>query len=333
VRRFAILFLLLCATAHCVLSIFYVNLSYLDLPRYIAGHDHLPFQRRLLMIPFLRWAQGSHLLQQGAARYGKFVNLYEPMTAAKLACMLLGVVLLIALGLLTVRLSPRLGIRHRWLVWALMLVILYASYAARSEQALWYPYDIPHLALFGAATLFLLTEDLAPFAACMAVDIFVRETSLFLLLLALLLRFRSTARAQPAWRYTLAALFALWIFSRWLGQHLYPNNLFQPNAVPWYRMAAPWHWPQLLSIVGFLWIPVWLGKRYLSQTQRLALYGASALMLATFFFATWNETRAWSEWTVLFAILAATELETAFAQPPGGTAVVPSHASHRTVAN
>jgi hypothetical protein len=310
VRRFAILFVLLCATTHCVLSIFYVNLSYLDLPKYAAGVEPLPFQRRLLMIPFLRWAESSHLLHQAAARYGKFLTLYEPMTAAKLACILLGIILMTAVGLLTVRASAKLGIRHRWLIWALLLVILYASYAARYEQALWYPYDIPHLVFFGAATIFLLIDSPAPFAACMVVDIFTRETSLFLLAVALLLRIRSAA-----WRYTLAALFALWVFSRWLGEHLYPSNVFQANGVPWYRMAAPWHWPQLLSIAGFLWIPVWLGRRYLAPTQRLALFGATSFMVVTFFFATWNETRAWSEWSVLFAVLAATEIENAFAQP------------------
>lgn len=307
-RRFAILFLLLCATTHCVLSIFFVNLSYLDLPQYMAGRDPLPFQRRLLMIPFLRWAQSMHFLNVAAVRWGKFVNLYEPMTAAKLGCMLLSIILMIALGLLTVRASAKLGVRHPWLIWSLLLVILYASYAARYEQPLWYPYDLPHLVFFGAATIFLLTDSPAPFAGCMAVDIFTRETAIFLLAVALLLRIRSAV-----WRYTLAVLGALWIFSRWLAQHLYPTNVFQANAVPWYRMGAPWHWPQLLSIVGFLWIPVWLGRRYISPLQQRALFGASALMILTFFFATWNETRAWSEWSVLFAVLAAIEIENSFA--------------------
>jgi hypothetical protein len=77
-------------------------------------------------------------------------------------------------------------------------------------------------------------------------------------------------------------------------------------------MAAPWHWPQVFSIVGFLWIPVWFGRRYLSPIQRRALYAASAMMLATFYFATWNETRVWLEWSVLFAVLATIELEGGF---------------------
>jgi hypothetical protein len=302
------LFLLLCATTHCVLSIFNVNVSYLDLGGYASGRSPLPFQRRLLMVPFVRWAQNSHTLQSLAVRYARFVPQAEPMIAAKLGCLLLGVVVVIALGLTTVALSRRLGLRHHWLVWALLLVILYASYAARSDQALWYPYDLPHMALFGAATLFLLTDEPLAFFACFAVDAFVRETSIFLLAPALAIHFRSAR-----WRITCGAGAAVWAFGQWLGRHLYPHNPYRLNGVPWYRMATPWHWPQILSIVGFLWIPVWLGRRYLSPQQRVALYAASAMMLVTFYFATWNETRVWLEWSVLFAVLAATELEAGFA--------------------
>jgi hypothetical protein len=221
--------------------------------------------------------------------------------------MLLGVILVSAIGLATMLMARRLSIRHDWLPWALLLVSLYAGYAARYEQALWYPYDLPHLAAFGAATLFLLLDKPLPFLACVAVDVFLRETSLFLLVLALVVYYRSTI-----WRVTAVAGIALWGVSRLLAQHLYPHNAYRWNAVPWYRMAAPWHWPQVFSIVGFLWIPVWFGRRYLSPIQRRALYAASAMMLATFYFATWNETRVWLEWSVLFAVLATIELEGGF---------------------
>jgi hypothetical protein len=79
-------------------------------------------------------------------------------------------------------------------------------------------------------------------------------------------------------------------------------------------MAAPWHWPQVFSIVGFLWIPVILGRNALNGMQRVVLSMASLCMLASFFFATWNETRVWIEWSMLFAALASVELESAFAQ-------------------
>jgi hypothetical protein len=303
-RRFAILFLLLLATTHCVLSVFFVNRSYLDLPRYAAGLDHLPFQRRLLMIPVLRWAQASPWLQRAAARFARFNPGYEPMSAAKLACVLLGVAAIVALGLLSMARARRLGVRHDWLVWALLLGILYASYAARFEQALWYPYDLPHIGWFGAATLLLLCDQPWAFLACFAVDAVLRETAVFLLPVGLAMYPRSRR-----WQATAAAAAVVWGAVRWLAWRLYPNNLNQPNAVPWYRMGAPWHWPQIASIVGFLWIPVLLQRGSLSQPQRAALYAASGCMVVTFFFATWNESRAWSEWSVLFAVLAAVELE------------------------
>jgi hypothetical protein len=308
-RKVTTLFLLLLATTHCVLSIFFVNLSYLDLSQYAAGLEPLPFQRRLLLIPFVRWAQDSHLLAAGASRFSRVLNQYEPLTAAKFGCMLLGVVMVNALGLLSLRFARRLKLRHDWLLWAMFLTILYASYAARFEQALWYPYDLPHMVLFGAATLCLLTDEPLLFLAFMAVDVFVRETAIYLLAVAFLARVGSAR-----WRLVSLTGTALWTASVALARHLYPVSIYNFNAVPWYRMAAPWHWPQVFSIVGFLWIPVLLGRRSLNGTQRIVLYAASLCMLSSFFFATWNETRAWIEWSMLFAALASIELENTLAQ-------------------
>jgi hypothetical protein len=310
-RRVTTLFLLLLATTHCVLSIFFVNLSYLNLPRYAAGLEPLPFQRRLLLIPFVQWAQNSHLLAVGAARFSRVLNQYEPLTAAKFGCMLLGVLLINALGLLSFRFARRLRLRNEWLPWALLLVIVYASYAARFEQALWYPYDLPHLALFGVATLCLLTDEPFLFLMFMAVDVFVRETAIYLLAIAFVARFGSSR-----WRLVTLLSAAFWIAGNVFARHLYPASVYNFNAVPWYRMAAPWHWPQVFSIAGFLWLPVLMGRRSLNGLQRVILYGASLCMVLTLFFATWNETRVWMEWSMLFAALAAVEIESCFARQP-----------------
>jgi hypothetical protein len=307
-RRLAATLLLICATTHCVLSIFYVNTSYLDLHAYAQGTAPEPFQRRFLMVPVLRWAESNHTLQAAAARYGANVPQPEPMSAAKLACILLSLVLLNAFGLWTIRASRQLSIRHWWLLWALLLAILYASYAARYEQPLWYPYDIPHLVLFGLATVFLLSDRPLPFVAAFAIDTPIRETSVFLLAVAAVVHIRS-----KSWRLVIAASAVLWVLTQWLARRLYPNGAHQWNALHWYTMIKPWHLPQVFSIAGFLWLPVWLGAKYLTQPERRALYAATAMIVVTFFFATWNETRAWSEWTVLFAILAAVQLERAFA--------------------
>jgi hypothetical protein len=303
-RRAITIFLLLLATTHCVLSLFFVNVSYLNLADYATGVAPLPFQRRLLLVPFVHWAQSSALLAHAASRYTRYLNQYEPLTPAKFGCMILGILVVNALGLISLRYARKLGLRYDWLIWVLILVILYASYAARFEQAIWYPYDLPHLALFGTATLCLLADEPWLFLAFMAIDVFTRETSIYLLAVASITRFNNT-------RLRVASLLGalLWGFTQLLAHRLYPHNITVLNAVPWYRMAAPWHWPQLFSIVGFLWIPVLFGRRYLTPPQRLTLYAASGCMVVTFFFATWNETRVWLEWSTLFAAFAAIEFE------------------------
>jgi hypothetical protein len=310
VRRLATIVLLLCATTHCVLSIYYVNTSYLNLHRYANGAEREPFQRRLMMIPILHWAESNHVLQAAAARYGTNVPQPEPMSAAKLACILVSLLLLSAFGLWTIRASRQLSIRHRWLLWALLLAILYASYGARYEQPLWYPYDLPHVVFFGLGTIFLLANRPIPFVCALAVDSLTRETAIFLVVLAVLVHFRS-----KTWRIAAAVSACVWALSRILALRLYPGGLHEWNSLHWYTMIKPWHLPQLVSIVGFVWLPVWLGRKHLTSQERMALYGAAALVFFTFFFATWNETRAWSEWSVLFAILAAVELERSFAVP------------------
>jgi len=303
-RRLMLIFLLICATTHCVLSIFFINISYLDLAKYASGAEVRPFQHRLLMIPFVRWAEANHALQVLAVRFGKFVPQLEPMSAAKLGCVILSIVLVNLFGLWTIRAAGKLGVRHWWLIWVITIAILYASYGARYEENLWYPYDIPHMVFFGVATIFLLQNRPGFFATFLSVDIFLRETSIFLVIVAAVLQFRS-----KVWRVVLGMLSILWVFSRYLAARLYPGLIFRETHVAWYRYFVPWHIPQLFSIVGFLWIPVWLGRRYLSSQYRLALYVASGLMVATFYFAAWNETRVWIEWTALFAVLAALELQ------------------------
>jgi hypothetical protein len=115
-RRFSVILLLLCATTHCVLSIYYINTSYLNLSQFARGTAPEPFQRRFLTVPILRWAESNRTLQSAATRYGLNVPQPEPMSAAKLACILLSLILLNAFGLWTIRASARLSIRHWWLL-------------------------------------------------------------------------------------------------------------------------------------------------------------------------------------------------------------------------
>ena len=303
-RRFATILVLVCATTSCVLSIFYVNTSYLDLSRFANGTERQPFQRRILLVPFVRWAQSNSLLQRLALRFGQNIPQPEPMTAAKLGCVILGILMLAVFGYWTTLVAERLSIRNRWLVWAIILVILYVSYGARYEQTLWYPYDIPHLVLFGIASTFILTDQPLAFVPALLVDAFARETSLYLIVLAVAVHQKSRK-----WLITAAASLSVWVVAHIIAIHLYPTGAHEWNGLRWYAMLKPWHLPQLLSIVGYMWFPVWLSWGRFAGKERRALLSATTLMLLTFPFATWNETRVWSEWTALFAVLSAIAIE------------------------
>ena len=304
--------LLVLATTHCVMSIFYVNVSFLNLQSYAHGSEQLPFQGRLLMAPVVRWGEGLAVLQKVAARFARSVPQLEPMSAAKLISLLAAIVSANLLGLAISFYSARLKIRTWWLGWAVLIAILYASYAARYEQALWYPYDLPHAFAFGLATIAIFIDEPLLFVPAFALDVAIRETSIFLLPLALALHFRSVR-----WRWIAAGSGVLWIASRMLVRVLYPHAAVVHNTPwLWIRYLAPWHLPQLLSIVGFLWVPVLLGRRRLDPRHRLALSVISFTMLFAFYFAVWNETRVWCEWTTAFAILACLELENLLAAAP-----------------
>src|SRR6185312_1738070 len=293
-------FLLLCATAHCVLSIFYTNQSFITLRDYAEGREKLPFQGRMLMSFLLGGTEHNHMLLSVAARFTHHVAMPEPFTVYKLVSLIAALLATAALGVALSAASRRLNIRPWWLPWSLLLLILYVSYAARYEQNLWYPYDLPHMAVFGLAAIFLFIDEPLWFVLAAALDCSIRETALFVIVLAVVMRFR-----QRSWWLATGAGTLAWIASRIAVHYLYPHNPVildpRPEQV---RYLLPWHWPQLLSIVGFLPIPVLLSRRFLPPMHRRALYAAPALMISTFYFAVWAETRAWLEWSTAFAIWA-----------------------------
>jgi len=291
------------ATIHCVLSFFFVSHSFLRLPLYVSGQEDMPFQGRLLMVYILRATQHSHLLLEMVPRYTHHVPNFEPFTVWKLTTILVSLVFMGVLVLTLAGCAKRIGVSW-WMTWALLLVILYVSVSARYEQALWYPYDLPHTAVFGLATIFLFIDEPWWFLAAVLLDCSIRETALFAVALALAMRYR-----QRVWQVVAAVASCGWVISRLIVHHLYGHN---PHVgMPYLkqlRYLLPWHIPQLFSIVAFLPIPVFLARRYLAPMHRRGLIMALVIMLATFYFANWAETRVWMEWSTAFAIWAAMEL-------------------------
>jgi hypothetical protein len=306
-RTALIAILLVLATAHCVLSIFYTNYSFINLTAYANGHEEMPFQGRLLMSLVLRATAHSHILLKLVPRFTQHVQAVEPFTIYKLTSLLVAAVSAIALGAALALTSRRFGVRPWWLAWSLLLVIQYVSYGARYEQSLWYPYDIPHLAGFGLATIFIFIDAPVAFLAAIVLDSLIRETAVFAIILAIAMRY-----PQRSWKRIIAPSLIAWAAILAATRYMYRANAYTGMPrLEQFRYLLPWHWPQLFSIVAFLPIPVLLGRRYLSPMHRRGLYTACVIIVATFYYANWVETRAWLEWSTAFAVWAALELNAA----------------------
>ena len=322
ISNLVITLLLLLASGHCVQSIFYDNVSYISLEGYAAGTDHQPYQGRVGMIPVVRLAGRSTTL----ARIAAYINAREriemgrahevcaePMTAQKLACALVGFLCIIA----AVAALSLYGWRRMramwWLSPSLVLAILYASLAARYLQALWFPYDLPHMFLFGAASICILTRRYWWLLLLFTLDVPFRETSIYLIPLCLSSFFPLDPRHR-SWRRAFAlagAMLVIWLAIRVPIAHHYSHNVTEMGnrvRANLRNLATPLHWPQIASIIGFLLVPVWMGRRYLSPASRAFLWWSLPCFAVTAYYGLWIESRVAIEWTIPFAALAAEEL-------------------------
>lgn len=309
--------LLVLACLHCTRSIFFDNVSWIDLHRYALGEERLPFQERVAMIPVLRAADHSPRMQRAAAALDRedhhqlgrrLAACAEPVTAEKLACILAGVFAnLIAIAILWIY-GRKLGILP-WLPPAIFLVILYASFAARYEEAYWYPYDLPHMLLFGAACLCLLSGRYWLMLALFALDMPMRETSIYLALVA-------APFFWQRWRGVRTVLAVGAMVVPWLAVRIEVGRAFAHNhsetgtrfSLNLHNLALPLHWPQMASALGFLLIPVWMGRAYLNDRQRLLLWLMLPCLAVTGAFGMWIESRIALEWSMPIALMAAVEL-------------------------
>lgn len=306
--------LFLLASLHCARSIFYVNVSQIDIPRYELGQERMPFQGRIAMVPVMRWASRNSFLNKGAGFLSRNLrkstdmqNPPEDWTPEKLVCLLIGAMSICVMTWTGIWFG-RLHLRELWWLPAvIVLAILFTTYASRYEMPYWYPYDLPHFAIFGLACLLMLEGSLAPAVLLFLIDTPLRETSLYLVPVTLAVGY---ARGRLRQAIAAAAFMALF----WLPIHVWIAHLYGHNptdtGIHWGRIgiaiANPLHWPQMASAFGFLAIPLFLGRRYLPRTHRFFILGALPCLLVTLAFGIWQESRIWDEWTVAAAIFIAT---------------------------
>ncbi len=308
VRNWIIFLFLAIASVHCVQSIFTTNVSHLNLKAYDNGVERMPFQGRIAMMPIGRWAETTNAMERAShwledRTYHVPEGKMESFSAEKfvfLIVAILATLLAVAFGAgVGWRLMPEVW----WLPSALFIYMLYATYGARSNAMYWYPYDLPHFAIFGVAAVCILL-DFMPLAVCMfLVDLPVRETSLYLVVPVLLLGYVRRQRSAIA---VAAVMVILWAIMHQVIGHRFSAN--PSDAGIHAKLASPF---------GFLVVPFIWGWKYLSRDERFLAFSMIPGILITAVFGIWVETRIWDEWlqpaAVLMSLQATRAVTTRFA--------------------
>jgi hypothetical protein len=323
--RGLVLVLLVLSSFNCVRDIFFVNITPVNLALYERGSEFNPFQSRALMVPAMKWAAEQPRLQSLAAHFNDLAPAREKYTPEKLLAMVVGFVCVLGMGIMITIYAPAFGIRTWWLPWTLVLLTLYITYAARSTQAFWYPWDLPQFLLFGAAAICILRSWLPGFILLFPLLSVNRETSIFLIFLwgvvhvgkvrwpRLLLQMALPTVIYAACRYFLFRLY---------GHNpsiAYPHTLSNFNVI-----VEPRHWPQLFSAFAYLLPILWLYRKRLDAVNQRFLLGMLPCLAAILAFGIWTETRIFDEFTVPFALMAAQAWDRVHEPKTLGSASAPS---------
>ncbi len=316
-RDWLIVFLLVMASVQCIRADFLISESSLNWHEYAIGGEMMPYQGRVGMMPILRWAGESDGLRRAATKYEQTIRVgsirSEPMTPEKFASMLVGLVAMLATMGGAFWFCQRRQVRPWWLGNVLVLAIVCVTTVMRATQNYWYPYDLPHMALFGMAVLFALEGWWVSMLACFAVDVPIRETSLFLLLLTGPLFYRRLS-GKPGQKAKTAALLCgmmtFWLAIRLPIARRFAHNVNQISprkAQNLHDVLFPHHWPQLFSAGGYLILFIWLERQRLDVDERLLLKCCALCVPVVLFLGVWTETRLWLEWTLPLSVMGATE--------------------------
>lgn len=295
------------------------------LEAYSAGQAAMPYQARYLMVPALRWAEHSSLMARAAAALNKSSRGPEQLLlqAVDSVCLILA-------GGVTLRLR-----RHfvpqpilPWLAPFLLLWIVAITFVVRYDQRVVLPYDFVALLLFNLGLLACLDRSVWLFLLVLLVGTYNRETTVFLVPVWIACNWQ----IQRNRRLAVAAAGVL----IWIAVKLHLKALVHGASAGlqfnWnWNLAAillPHHWAQLLSIGGFLVLPMWLRRDLVSDRRlRLVWLGCIPFLLADLIFGVWNETRIFGELSALIACTAALQFEqllrTAYlgpSEPPASSA-------------
>lgn len=321
-RRFSVLTWVLYTFATLQFVRYYVVSTkfYLSMPRYMSGHERLPFQERVLPI-LLMWPITHFSPLMNALRTHQGPS--TPGLAAFYIVSLLGFSLA---GFFCVRLYRALTSTGTLdiLVYPLFLIISMWTYVVHIDADFSYPYDMLSLAFFTAGLFFIYTRRFPALVAAMFLGTLNRETTLFLIPIYMLdaattpvenpaapLRQRFNLCQVPWLR--VAALLVLWVAIKLTLTHLFAGNDASENYVRIRENLGrlkPRLLPALLNICGYL-LPVVILLRRQLRPIRFGnyLYVLPLWFAIMFYTGVILETRIYGELCAYTAIAVVLLLE------------------------
>ncbi len=293
---------------------------YLSMPRYMSGHERLPFQERVLPIalmwPINHFAPLMNALaaHQGASTPGLFAFYLVSLLGFSLA------------GVFCVKLYRAVTTTGtlQVLVYPIFLVIALWTYVIHLDADFSYPYDMLSLAFFTAGLYFIYTRQFAALAATMLLGTVNRETTLFLIPIFMIdaaseplinpnapLRQRFNLRRIPWAR--VAILLGIWLALKLTLTHIFANNDPSENYVRIRENLGrlrPRLLPAMLNICGYL-LPVVVILRRRLRPIRFSnyLYVLPLWIAIMFYTGVILETRIYGELCSFTAIAVVLLLE------------------------
>lgn len=309
--RFFLYFLFFCAAlifARCYLL---DTISYLNLDKYIAGTERLPYQRRLLPMLILRALLRipmPHILSS------HFVIFSRPAQLYLLGLHFVSVMVAGYFATLLYRRAQPTG-RLPLLVFPLYLFCSMWTYLMRPLFSNGLPYDLTSQAFFAGGLLCIYKRSFWPLLGIIAVGTFNRETTLFLVILFVIDAWASNAGSLTSripWVQAIS-LGSLWVAIKIFLKHLFVMNnaseqflRLRVNA----HSLLPSNWPQILTACGFLLPIVWIFRRNIPNPRLTAwVLILPCWVVVMLFYGVIVESRIFGELCPLVAVFGVILLE------------------------
>ena len=283
-----------CATLQFIRYYVVSTTFYLNMPRYLAGTERLPFQERVLPIALMWPINHSAFLMRHLAHRATGFDAQSAATPETLAFYLVSLASFSIAAYLVVRLYRAVTETGalRALVFPAFTVLTLWTYVVHIDANFSYPYDMPSLAFFAGGLLAIYTRRFLPLAAVMVLGTFNRETTLFLVGIYILdaasrevprtVLERTGGRLRLGERFSLrqvpwlrvALLCLLWLAVKLpLAYHFRHNDNSENFVRFWGNLGRlrPRLWPTLLDICGYT-LPIVVILRSRLRPLRFANY-------------------------------------------------------------